>query len=66
MIATVSPRPMPRAASPAAIFSTRCAYSAHVIENSSPFVRMAGWSARSSAVSWKASAIVLASSARGV
>ena len=66
MIATVSPRPIPSAASPPAIFSTCCAYSAHVIEYSSPFVRIAGWSAWSSAVSWKASAIVFASSARGL
>ena len=60
---TVSPRSTPSAASPAASRSTRSAYSAHVMLNSSPFVRIATRSANSAAVTWNAPHIVGSSSA---
>jgi hypothetical protein len=58
MIPTVSPRFSPSAASPAASCFTRSAYSAHVIENSSPLVRIATRSGYSDAVTWNAAHIV--------
>ena len=66
MSPTVSPRPRPSAAKPAASFLTFSPYSPHVIENSSPLVRIATSSARSAAVTWKAPHIVCSSSARYV
>src|SRR5690349_128487 len=60
---TVSPRFRPSLARPEAIFSTRSAYSPHVIETSSPAVRIATLSARSAAVTWKAAQIVSSLSA---
>jgi hypothetical protein len=54
MIAIVSPRPRPSAARPAAVFLTFSAYSAHVMLNSPPLVRMASRSAYSRAVTWNA------------
>ena len=65
MIATVSPLPTPRAASPPATFLAWSAYSAHVSDTSSSFVRSATWSATASAVIWNASQTVLASMAGG-
>src|SRR3954469_22822724 len=59
--ATVSPLPTPRAARPAATDRTRSAYSLHVQENSSSFVRIATRSGWASAVSWNASHAVAAS-----
>src|SRR5436190_12034971 len=63
--ATVSPFSTPSAASPAASSRTRSAYSPQVQVKSSPLVRRAVRSGCASAVSWNASAIVLASSATG-
>src|SRR5215210_6636317 len=65
MIATVSPRPTPRAASPPATFLTWSAYSPQVSETSSSFVRSATSSATAPAVIWNASQTVLASMAGG-
>src|SRR6202008_2530917 len=62
---TVSPRPTPSAASPAATRSTRCAYSVQVQLTASPFVRSATVSPHSAAVIWKASQTVCASRAAG-
>src|SRR3954452_18355515 len=59
--ATVSPLPTPSAARPAATDRTRSAYSLHVQENSSSFVRIATRSGWASAVSWNASHAVAAS-----
>ena len=57
-IPIVWPRSRPSDASPAASRFTFSAYSPQVIENSSPFVRIATASARSAAVTWKAAHIV--------
>ncbi len=63
--ATVSPRPMPSAASPPAIRRTRSAYSAQLISTPPPGVRSATASGRSAAVIWKASQSVEAANERG-
>ena len=60
MIAMVPPRSSPSPASPAAVALTFSAYSRHVIENSSSFVRSAQRSGWACAVTWKASATVAA------
>src|SRR3954452_25437949 len=54
----VSPRLSPSPASPAAIRSTRSAYSRQLIFTSSPLVRIATRSGTSAAVTWKAPHIV--------
>ena len=62
---TASPRSTPSAASPAAIRSTRSAYSRHVSETASPGLRSAISSGRWAAVYWNAWTSVGASRASG-